>query len=94
MSVVCLCVSYGGQHGDVVGVVAGEGEDGHALVEPLDAAELHHEAVLLAERLQGLPVPLVLTERLQLSLRGQEPHQTLHEVHAHCPHVEPAHNAP
>lgn len=58
---VCVSVSYWGEHLDVVCEVASEGDDGHPLVESLNATELHHEAVLLAQRLQRFPVSLVLS---------------------------------
>ena len=87
-------MSYGGEHGDVVAVVPGEGEDAHALAEPLYSAEVDHEAVLLAQRLQRPPLSLVLTQRLQLALRRQEAHQTLQEVHTHRTHIKPEHSTP
>lgn len=80
---------YRGQHLDVVVEVAHESHNVHALVEALNAAELHHESVLIAQLLQRLSVTLILPEQLYLSFGGQEAHQALHKVHTQRPQVEP-----
>lgn len=78
-----------GQHLDVVVEVAHKGHDVHALIEALNAAELHHESVLITQLLQWLPVALILPQQLHLGFGGQEAHQALHKVHTQRPQVEP-----
>ena len=85
-----VCLSYRGQHLDIVCEVSHEGHDVHALIESFDATELHHESIFVAQRLHWFPVSLILTQRLHFGLCRQETHQTLHKVHAHRPQVEPA----
>lgn len=77
------------QHLNALCEVPNEGHDGHLLHEPLDLAELHHEAVLIRQALQGLPLPLVETEHFDLILSWQEPHQTLNKVNRECLQVKP-----
>jgi len=77
------------QHGDVVGEVPHEGDDVHALREPLDLAEEQHEAIFLGQLVQGPPLALVLPHDLDLRLGGQEAHQALHKVDGQGLQVEP-----
>lgn len=76
-----IVVSHRCEHLHALAEVADEGHDGHLLHEPLDFAELQHEAVLVRQALQRLALLLELPQDFNLILRGLEAHQTLYEVH-------------
>ena len=80
--------SHRREHLHALAEVADEGHDGHLLHEPLDFTELHHEAVLICQALQGLALLLKLTQDLDLVFCGLETHQTLHIVHRQGAEVE------
>lgn len=75
---------------DTFGEIAHEGEGADALGEPRDLAEAHHEAVLLAELVQGPALALVVVNELHFVLRGDEALQELQEVQAQGSLVVPA----
>lgn len=65
--------------------VADEGHDGHFLHEPLDLAELHHEAVFIRQALKRLALLLKLSQDFDLILCRLEAHQALNKVHLQGP---------
>lgn len=75
---------------DTVGEVAHEGEGADVLREARDLAEAHHEAVLLAELVQGPALALVAADEPHLVLGGNETLQELQEVQAEGFLVVPA----
>lgn len=75
---------------DALGEVAHEGEGADSLRKPLDLAEAHHEAVLLAELVQGPAITLVAVDELHVVLSGDEPLQELQEVQTQSFLVIPA----
>lgn len=74
---------------DALGEVAHEGQSADALGEPRDLAEAHHEAVLLAELVQGPALALVVIDELHFVLCGDEALQELQEVQAQSSLVVP-----
>lgn len=75
---------------NTVGEIAHEGERADALGKPWDLAEAHHEAVLLAELVQGPAITLVVVDELHFVLRGDETLQQLKEVQTQSSLVIPA----
>lgn len=75
---------------DAVGEVAHEGKGADVLREARDLAEAHHEAVLLAELVQGPALALIATDETLLVLSGNEALQELQEVQAEGFLVVPA----
>lgn len=74
---------------DALGEIAHECERADALRKPRDLAEAHHEAVLLAELVQGPALTLVVVDELHFILCGDETLQELEEVQAQSPLVVP-----
>lgn len=77
-----LCWTHRLNELDALGEIAHEGERADALREPRDLAEAHHEAVLLAELVQGPALALVVADELRFVLCGDETLQELEEVQA------------
>lgn len=75
---------------DALREIAHEGESADALGKPRDLAKAHHEAVLLAELVQGPALALVVVDELHFILCGDETLQQLEEVQALSFQVVPA----